>query len=120
MAVQFNDMYQLSQDTVFQNRVQAALTAACIAIQNENPTTTPFHKERSGLATAILTWISGANPYIQLFTNTVSTDTNVTGDATEGGTVPLTAGNRAAQALLVTDAHIAAAISGEFNSFFVS
>jgi hypothetical protein len=54
---------------------------------------------------------------VQLFSNAVATDASVIGDATQAGTVALTAGNRAAQSALVTDAHIDTAIASMFNSF---
>jgi hypothetical protein len=116
MTVTHNDCYQLTQDVTFQNRVQAALTAACVSIANEG-WAVPFHRERATFAAQILSTFGGSTNYVILFTNAVSTDTNVIGDATQAGTVPLTSGNRAAQAALVTDAHIDAAISAEFNAF---
>jgi hypothetical protein len=62
--------------------------------------------------------VNAPDAYKVLFANTVATDANVSGDATVAGTVPLTTGNVATQAALVTDAHIDNAISSQFNSFF--
>jgi len=55
--------------------------------------------------------------YVTLFANAVATNATVLSDATQAGTVVLTTGNVAAQAALVTDAHIDAAIAGMFNAF---
>jgi hypothetical protein len=117
VAVSKNDMYQLSQEPTFQNRVQASLVAACIAISNEG-WAIPFHRERSDFVVRVLGNPNGTVPnWVALFSNAVVTDSNVIGDATVGGTVPITLGNRATQAALVTDAHIDAAVSSMFNSF---
>jgi len=56
--------------------------------------------------------------YKSLFAISVANDTSVISDATAAGTVVLTGVNAAAQAALVTDAHLDAAISSQFNSFF--
>lgn len=116
MAASRSDENQLSQDPIFQGRVQASLVAACVAIANE-AWTVPFHRERSTFAAQILSATGGQSPYVTLFSNSVSTDPNVIADATQGGTVVLTGANRAAQAALVTDAHIDAAVSSQFNAF---
>lgn len=116
MAAGRNDMYQLSQDPVFQNRVQASLLAACVAIANEG-WAVPFHRERATFAAQVLSSNGSQATYVTLFANAVATDANVIADATQAGTVALTPANRATQALLVTDAHIDNAISGQFNSF---
>lgn len=117
MAVTHNDKYQLSQEPTFQNRVQASLVAACIAMANEG-WAVAFHRERSDFANRVLLSPNGSNAnYVQLFSNVVATDTNVIGDATQAGTVALTSGNRATQQALVTDAHIDNAISSVMNAF---
>lgn len=116
MAASHNDQYQLSQDVGFQNRVQAALIAACISISNE--AWSALHRQRQSLVVQILQSPTGTNTnWVQLFSNTVATDTNVIADATVGGTVAITSGNRSTQAVLVTDGHIDTAISSSFNSF---
>lgn len=112
-----SDQWQLSQDPTFQGRVQASLIETCVAIGTE-AWTVPFHRERSTFAATILSAAGGQSPYVTLFSNSVSTDPTCISDATQAGTMVLTTNNRAAQAALVTDAHIAAAISGQFNSFF--
>ena len=117
MAASHNDSFQLAQDATFQGRVGASLWAACIAIGSESGLSVPFHRERQTFASAILSNLTSPNPYAAIFANAVSTDATVLSDATQGGTVTLTSGNRATQAALVTDAHIDAAISGEFNAF---
>jgi hypothetical protein len=116
MAASHNDSFQLSQDSVFQNRVQAALLSACVAISNEG-WTIAFHRERSQFCSQILANTNSNINYVILFTNAVATDSNILSDATQAGTVVLTPANRAAQAALVTDAHIDTAISSMFNSF---
>ena len=116
MAASRSDQYQLSQDTGFQHRVQASLIAACISISNEAWSST--HRSRQNLVVSILQSPTGANMnWVQLFSNAAASDTNVIADATVGGTVVLTSGNISTQSLLVSDAHIDAAISSVFNSF---
>lgn len=97
---------------VFGNRVAAAIWSACISIANEAWSST--HLARKNFVAAILN-----NPaaYKQLFINAVSVDATVLSDATQAGTVVLSSANVAAQAALVTDAHIDNAISAAFNAF---
>lgn len=114
MAASRSDMNMLSTDTAFQNRVRASMIAASIAITTE-AWTVAFHRERQTYAVAIL---NSPDSFKALFANSVATDANVISDATQAGTVVLTSGNVAAQAALATDAHIDAALSGQFNSFF--
>lgn len=76
-----------------------------------------FHRERANFAAQILSNPASPIDYVQLFTNTASTDATCISDATAAGTVALTGANIATQAALVTDAHIDAAISAEFNAF---
>lgn len=116
MAASRNDSYQLSIDATFQNRVQAALIAASVSIANEG-WSIAFHRERSNFVSQVLSSKTIQADTVTLFSNSVATDTTVIADATQGGTVALTAGNRAAQAALVTDAHIDSAIASQFNSF---
>lgn len=116
MAASRSDQFQLGQDTVFQGRVQASLIAACVAIGNEG-WAVPFHRERSTFASQILSATGGQSAYVTLFAASVATDPTCIADATQGGTVVLTTANRAGQAALVTDAHIDAAVSAQFNTF---
>jgi microcompartment protein CcmK/EutM len=109
-------MYQLAQEPTFQNRVQASLVAACVAISTEGFSVV-FHRERADVARQVLLGPNTPTNWVQLFSNAVATDTNVIGDATAAGTVVLTSGNRATQQASVTDAHIDNAVSGMFNSF---
>lgn len=118
MAVTHKDRYLLSTDGTFLQRVQASLIAACVAISNE--AYTPSFPGRHNFACTIIqnpTGLNGSQNWVQLFCNTVATDTTCIGDATQAGTVALTSGNLAAQAALVTDVHIDSAVSAEFNSF---
>lgn len=118
-AVALTDEYQLSLDGVFQNRVQAALIATCVAIGTENPTTTPFHRERQNYAEQILNSGVAGNQaaYVTQFSVAVATVTAVINDATQNGTVSVTSGNRATQAALVLDTDINNAVSAVFNTF---
>lgn len=113
MAASRNDMYQLAQSTPFQNRVQASLLAACVAISNEG-WTIPFHRERASFAMNVLTTPS---IYVPLFANSVATDPTVIADATQSGTVSLTGANRDSQGALVTDAHLDSAVASQYNSY---
>jgi hypothetical protein len=120
MTASRSDMYFLSQDPTFQNRVQQSMLAAAVAIANEGYGIV-FHQQRAALSTGVIIsprGVSGGLNYTLLFTNTVATDASVIADATAAGTVVLTGGNAAAQAALVTDAHIDVAISDCWNAFF--
>ena len=113
MAASRNDMNLLQADATFTSRVRSSLVAACVAITNE------AHgadwRERQTRAVTVL---NGPDAFKALYATTAATDANVIADATQNGTVVLTPANVAAQAALVTDAHIDNAISGQFNSFF--
>jgi hypothetical protein len=114
MTASRSDSYQLSTDPTFQNRVRSSLVAACISIVNEG-WAVAFHRERDTFAVQVM---NAPDTYKLLFANAVATDASCLADATAAGTVVLTSGNVATQAALVTDAHIDAAVSGQFNSFF--
>src|SRR5712671_790127 len=117
MAANRTDMYWLSQDPSFQKRCQTSFVDRCNIVQTEGFSVV-FHRERQKFAVQAL-----ANP--QAFANTVAqvyigtaTDSLVISDATVGGTIHLVDGATAATgAVLVTDAHIDAAISGQFNTW---
>lgn len=109
----YSDKALLSGDATFVNRVRQSLIAACVAIKNESAATA-YHREREGLVVAVM---NQPDSYKTLFAMAVATDANVIGDATQAGSVPLTGGNVATQAVLVTDAHIDTAIASQFNSF---
>lgn len=114
MATSRSDMYILSQEATFQNRVRASMIAASISITTEADSVS-YHRERQTYAVAV---INSPDTFKLLFANTAATDATVIGAATQAGTVVLTAGNVAAQQALVGDAAIDNAISGQFNSFF--
>lgn len=116
MAITYNDKYQLAQEPTFQTRVQTSLVAACVSISNEGWGVV-FHRERADFSRLVLLSPTSPVNYVQLFSNAVATDANVIGDATVAGATVLSAANRAAQAALVTDAHIDTAIASMFNSF---
>src|SRR4051794_12927291 len=115
MAVSYSDKYILSTDAGFQHRVREALLAYCAQVAGETATT-PFHTTRIQRAVAV---INQPDSFMSLYANSVSMDTAVINDATANGTVVLTATNIVNQAPLVTDAHIDAAISAQFNFFVV-
>ena len=104
----------LASDTTFQNRVRQSLLSACVAIKNEGASIA-FHRERETFLVGVM---NSPEIYKPLFTNMVVNDASVISDATVNGTVLLSGNNVAAQAALVTDAHIDAAVSSGFNSFF--
>lgn len=114
MAASRSDMFLLSNDGTFQNRVRSSLAAACVSIINE-ARTTAFHRERETYAVSVL---NSPDTFKALFAITAATDAAVIGGATVGGTVVLTAGNVATQQASATDTQIDNAISGQFNSFF--
>lgn len=114
MVASYSDKQFLAADSTFQNRVRQSLLAACVSIKNE-AVTTAFHRERENYLVAIT---NQPDFYKIIFTDIVANDANVISDATANGTVVLTSANAAAQAALVTDAHVDTAISSDFNSFF--
>jgi len=111
----YNDKQLLASDTTFQNRVRQAMMAGCTAVKNESPTNVPFHRERETYVVGVM---NQPDVFKLLFTYACASDANCIGDATVGGTVPLTSGNVATQAALVTDAHIDGALAANFNTFF--
>ena len=110
----YNDQQILASDVTFQNRVRQSLVSACASIKNE-AVTVAFHREREVYLVAV---INQPDLFKVLFANAVATNALVIGDATVAGATPLTTGNVATQAVLVTDAHIDTAIASVFNSFF--
>ena len=121
MSASHNDSYQISQSPLYQNRVQAALLLYLASVESENgaanPWNAPWHRERTNFVNLILSSPTSLSNIVNLFAATSSTDANVLNDATAGGTVPITAGNRDTQQALITDTHIDNAISSQFNSF---
>lgn len=114
MAASRSDQFILATHVPFQNRVRSSMVFTAIAITTE-AWTVAFHRERQTYAVAIL---NSPDAFMPLFANAIATDSLVIADATTGGTVVLTGANITTQAALVTDAHIDAALSGQFNSFF--
>lgn len=118
MTASHNDSFQLAQNGTFQNRVQASLVAACIAITNEG-WTVAFHRERQGFASQVLSATgTGQSAFASVFALSCATDANCLADATSGGTVALTSTNSSTAQSQVTDAHIDSAIASQFNGFF--
>ena len=115
MPASRNDQAVLGADLLFIGRVRASLRSSAVSIGSE-ATSTSFHYKRAAYAVLILNDINAI--YEKLFALSVATDVNVIADATAGGTVVLTPTNIDTQQALITDAHIDAAVSGQFNSFF--
>lgn len=119
MAASYSDQQFLAADPTFQNRVRQSLLNACIAVKAESPITTPFHREREAFCVGVIT---APDSFKVIVAQSVATNASVIGDATQAGTVALSGANAAAQAALVTDAHLDSAISsivfGSANSFF--
>jgi hypothetical protein len=111
----YNDQQILAGDPTFQNRVRQSLIFYCTTVSAESPTTVPFHRERGTFAVAVM---NQPDVYKVIISQAVAINGSVIGDATVAGATPLTSGNVAAQAALVTDAHIDAVIALIFNSFF--
>lgn len=114
----YSDQQILAGDPTFQNRVRQSMLTACISIVSASFGAAGeggFHRERQVFAVGCT---NSPDTYKLLFAQSVATNASVIGDATVAGTVPLTSGNVAAQAALVTDAHIDVAVSSNFNSFF--
>src|SRR4029077_2198746 len=91
----YSDQQLLAADVTFQSRVRQALLKGCVAIKAESPTAVPFHREREAFAVGVA---NNPESYKVLLAQSIVSDANVIGDATVGGTVPLTSGNAAAQA----------------------
>jgi hypothetical protein len=112
----YSDQQILATDPTFQNRVrQSAILFIANVIGTESPVTVAFHRERQTYAAQIM-----ANPdtYKVTLSQLVATNATVMADATVNGTVPLTSGNVATQAALVTDPHIDNAIAADYNNLF--
>lgn len=114
MAASYSDQQFLAGDATFQNRVRQSLITACQSIKSE-AVTVAFHRERETFLVAVT---NQPDLYKLIFAQAAATNASVIADATQAGTVVLTGANVAAQAALVTDAHIDTAISSDFNSFF--
>lgn len=110
----YSDQQLLAADVTFQNRVRQSLVSACVSIKNE-AVTTAFHRERETFLVAVM---NQPDIFKVMVANSVANSSLVMADATVAGATPLTSGNVATQAALVTDPHIDTAIASVFNSFF--
>jgi hypothetical protein len=110
----YADKQLLASDQTFQNRIRQAMIAGCISVKNE-ALSVAYHRERETFVVAV---INQPDTYKPLFAYAVAADTAVINDATVNGATPLTSANVAAQAALVTDAHIDTALAASFNTFF--
>lgn len=107
------DQANLALDPTFKTRVQAALIGGVLSLPTE-VSTVPNHYRRVSLSVLVL---NSPATYATLFVQSVATDAAVIADATVNGTVTITTANAAAQAALVTDAHILAALNVQINAF---
>jgi len=104
----------LATDATFQSRVRAAMLETALAVAFESPTTAN-HQNRLGYAVVCMNNPDGQKLFLA---GTVATDASVISDATVVGTVVLILSNLAAQAALVTDAHIRTAVNGSWSVLF--
>lgn len=119
MTASFNDSAILAGSSLFQSRVRASLTSACISIATETDVANlHFRTSRASQILQSMELLSGNMPvWVLRFAIGVATDATCLADATQAGTVALTVANVDAQQALVTDAHMSNAISGQFNAF---
>lgn len=115
-AASYSDAAVLSGDATYQNRVQESLLKYCTQTIVSEGISVLWHKQRATFCSLV---VGAPASYKSLFAATTAVDTTVLSDATQAGTVVLTTGNVAAQAALVTDAHIDNAVSAEFNAFLI-
>ncbi len=108
------DQAVLAEDTTFISRVRSAMVAGCVVISNEAESTAN-HWRRTQFAATI---INNPETYKLTFAIAIATDSNVINDATQANTVTVTTGNVAAQAALVTDAHINTGAANVYKAFF--
>lgn len=125
MTVAFTDYGTLPNDPAFQLRVAVALAMYGAGTVMTEPTSTPSHTARVGLAKMIA--IQGQlSLYAQRFAIGVAMDPTVIEQATtqSGGSAyvalaPLTVSNLAVQAALVTDAAILNAVGALYTLMVV-
>lgn len=115
MAASLKDMDTLRQNPSFQARIRAAIIQGSITVGNENPDTTPYHRERVTYTAQVM---NAPDTFAPLFASAAATDTTIINQATANGTVTLTTTNYDAQQALVTDAAINSAVGTQFNAFF--
>lgn len=115
MAIQFTDMDALRLDPTFVLRVRSAMVQGCVTIGNENPDTTPYHRERATYTSQV---INSPDSFTTLFAAAIATDSGVINAATSSGTIAITGANAAARAAVVTDAQISTGLANVFNAFF--
>ncbi len=116
MVATLNDETVLAGDSGFQGRCRAAMIEQAIAVGFESSTNAD-HVVR--LEFAIEALVNPETAKLKV-ANATATDASVIADATVLGTVPLTGANVAAQALLVTDAHIRSSVTGSWIVFRLS
>lgn len=114
----FTDMSILATDTVFGNRVQAALTVFCwntVLSESITAATLAQHIARKTYCVNVLNSPSSFKP---IFVNLAAANQTVANDATAGGTlVGMTGTQVATAAASVLDTDISNAIAAAFNAF---
>ena len=109
----YSDQQLLAGEPTFVNRVRQSMINACVGIANDK--SAAYWRERQAFAVGCM---NAPDTYKTIFAQMTASNSAVISDATVAGATPLTSGNVAAQAALVTDAHIDTVITSNFNSFF--
>lgn len=114
------DMAILATDSIFGNRVTAALTVFCSGtVMNESITASSLaqHIARKNFAAQVLLGLYNGTNYKTLFINICASNQNVANDATAAGTlVGMNPAQITTAASSCTDTDINNAISAAFNS----
>jgi hypothetical protein len=117
MAVQLTDMYTLSQDVLFQNRVQMALIQTCVQIIALEPEDTEKHAQREQLVLSMITSTDSLTNYTKMMAYAVATDTTTINAATSNGTISLNSGNADSQQAAIPDSAITTALGNFLDTF---
>ena len=113
-----NDMYVLSQNPAFQNRVQASFLLQCNNVAADG-WAVPFHRERTSAIAGWLASQANLNSAVLMFSFSSATNQIVIDAATVAAKnyTPLTSANAAAQQALITDTQINNAVSSNINTY---
>lgn len=120
-----NDQQVLASDPTFQNRVRESLVNYCANVVSVETITGTWtgtmpaftHKLRVNYCASVL---AAPDSFKQLFAIAAAANATIIGDATQGGTVPLTSANVAAQATKVLDGDLNNGVSAVLNPFLVA
>lgn len=111
-----NDSAVLGAHLPFQGRVQASMVSGCVVVSAEGINVNN-HTQRLQLVHTILANPTNLQNYTTMFAMAVAVDPTVLSDATSASTIQLDGSNVATRAVLVTDAHINAALVSSVNAF---